>query len=88
MAPAKHVHKYHKITTKHRILWACAAPKCSHYMPADLTETLPGKASICWKCGSEFILDDDNMKNNKPICADCNPTIKSMAELLTDFGVK
>jgi formylmethanofuran dehydrogenase subunit E len=57
-------------------------------MPHDLNDTLPGKMSICWKCGSEFILDDANMLNSKPICADCNPTIKSMGDLLNQFGVK
>lgn len=34
-----------------------------------------GKASICWECGEQFILDPRNMKLDKPLCNDCMPNI-------------
>jgi hypothetical protein len=47
-----------------------------------MTDMMPGKASICWECGTDFDLTISNMKNDKPLCPDCQPTIESMAELL------
>lgn len=88
MARQKHIHKYHLVAMKFRSLWCCGLPTCSHHMPPDLVETLPGKASICWECNEPFILDDVNMKDAQPRCANCNPTIKSMADALAKFGVK
>lgn len=87
MPRQKHVHKYHKIS-KFRTLWVCAMPKCSHYMPPDLNETLVGKMSVCWKCGEEFLLNEENMKRDQPICSDCDPSISSIGDLLSKLGVK
>jgi len=71
MASKKHVHKYHKVKMNSTDIWACALPDCNHHMPPHYIDTLPGKASLCWKCGERFILDSDNMKLDRPICFNC-----------------
>lgn len=48
-------------------------------MPAHMSNMVPGKASICWSCNEEFILDPVNMKMEKPICSECS-LIKSIAD--------
>ena len=67
----KHIHKYHRVDTGAGQIWACSLPDCSHFMPAHFTQLLPGKASICWGCGMQFILTLLNMNRPQPICPDC-----------------
>lgn len=83
----KHIHKYHRISLKFGQVWACALPTCSHHMPNDLTPTLLGKASICWSCGNEFILDDVNMVDAQPQCNACKYP-SSLDDYLAKLGVK
>lgn len=71
----KHVHKYHKTypnTRRNEPIWACALPDCTHFMPHNVSQHVPGKVSICWSCGNEFILDEDNMKVDQPVCFNCS----------------
>ncbi|HWY34240.1 MAG TPA: hypothetical protein VNX68_06305 [Nitrosopumilaceae archaeon] len=68
----KHTHKYHRILAGFKKIWACADSECTHFMPEHLTSTIIGKKSICWQCNNEFILDDDSMKNDRPICRACS----------------
>jgi hypothetical protein len=81
------VHKYHRISLHYAQVWACALPKCRHHMPAYLTPTLLGKASICWSCGNEFILDEENMKHEQPKCLSCSSPVK-FDNILDQLGVK
>lgn len=67
----KHIHKYHRVDTSAGELWACGLPDCTHFMPAHYTELLPGRASICWECGENFILTRENMQKKQPVCPDC-----------------
>jgi hypothetical protein len=78
----KHIHKYHRITLKFGQIWACALPTCNHHMPNVYEETLPGKASLCWKCDGQFILTEDKMKDDQPLCNDCKPSLQSIGEIL------
>lgn len=81
----RHTHKYHKLRDG---LWHCALPDCTHYMPSNVAECLPGKRSICWQCGNEMILDDNSMKNENPICFNCsNPELKYISEYLKEKGI-
>jgi formylmethanofuran dehydrogenase subunit E len=57
-------------------------------MPPDLDELVIGKASICWNCGNEFVLDEENMKKDNPICADCDSTKAKIGNLLSSLGVE
>lgn len=82
MATKRHTHKYHKIEIASGKLWACALPDCTHYMPKHLENTIPGKNSICWSCGNEFMLNSINMLNDMPICINCNPQTKRLEDFL------
>lgn len=88
MARAKHVHKYHKVTLQFAQVWACGLPDCNHYMPHNLTPLVVGRKSICWHCNTEFVLDDENMKNDKPICMKCDGSSKPISDFLEQMGVK
>ena len=72
-----HTHKYHLVQLKIGKVWACALPKCSHYMPIHLEELVPGKESLCWDCNKPTILDPINMKDDRPICINCRTGINS-----------
>lgn len=78
----KHIHKYHHIRIAAGKLWACALADCTHYMPRHLENTLLGKASICWKCENNFILDTLNMMDDRPICNECVPKSEETNKLL------
>jgi hypothetical protein len=67
----KHVHKYHYTDLKYAKVWSCALPDCYHYMPDHMSVNVIGKRSLCWECNGEFILDENNMKNEMPICYEC-----------------
>jgi hypothetical protein len=66
-----HTHMYHYIDIRYTKVWACALGDCTHFMPAHLDAMMPGRKSICWSCRQEMFLDEDNMKRNEPICAEC-----------------
>ena len=87
MAKAKrHIHKYHKVLMSYTKVWACALPDCNHYMPTHMEQMVLGKASICWNCDSMFILNESNMKNDKPTCMNCageDDDSKAIAEVLS-----
>lgn len=84
----KHTHKYYKGFLNSVRVWACALPDCSHYMPKHLERMVSGKASICWKCGNEMILDPINMEKDKPICDDCSTTGSSATlDYLKEHGI-
>lgn len=64
----KHIHQYHRLSNG---LWHCALPDCYHFMPHNVAENVPGKPSLCWGCGEGIILDENNMKDSKPVCLEC-----------------
>lgn len=70
----RHTHKYYKKTLSFGQVWACALPTCNHYMPTHMTELLPGKQSVCWECEGMLVLNELNMKMEKPLCEDCSGT--------------
>lgn len=67
----KHIHKYHRIPSKYHTVWSCADSHCSHFMPPHLEHLVLGRASICWECGREMVLDEISMQSNNPTCIDC-----------------
>lgn len=82
MAGKKHTHKYHKIEIAYDKLWACALDTCTHYMPKHLENNIPGKRSICWKCNEQFILDNVNMADDKPVCSNCSEGTNKLLDYL------
>lgn len=81
----RHTHKYHHVDTPYGKLWSCALPDCNHHMPAHYEATLPGKYSICWQCGEKFILNPENMKQDKPICENCKLGIGDNLDKIVDL---
>lgn len=69
MASKNHIHKYYRLRDG---LWHCALSDCTHYMPSNVSDSVPGKKSICWECEEPFILDPMNMQKDKPICLNCS----------------
>lgn len=67
----RHIHKYRQLRIAGKIVWGCALPDCNHYMPAHMQDMVPGKASICWSCDKQIILDKDNMEYPQPLCNSC-----------------
>lgn len=79
--PRKHIHQYMKvyqtgtvgtiINRATRYVWGCALPECTHFMPLNVSNQVRGKMSLCNTCMEPFVLDDDNMKVDKPLCNTC-----------------
>ena len=100
----KHIHKYHRIASGSYHVWACAFPDCNHFMPVNMAAMIPGKASVCYACFKQFILDDENMSyavrenNGEGICNVCisklqgtyvEPKVeKSVAELIQEIDIE
>ena len=82
----RHTHKYHRVTLTIGRVWACALPDCSHHMPQVYDALVEGKASFCWKCGETMILNNHNMKQDKPLCDDCGITT-DLSSMLTERGI-
>lgn len=65
MKKPEHIHKYMRVELgdKGFTVFKCMWPNCKHYLR---TELVVGRASVCWKCGDEMILNTANMVNKKP----------------------
>lgn len=74
----RHRHKYHLVSLGASKVWACALPDCTHYMPSHMSAMVEGKASICWQCGEDMILDKANMKEPQPRCENCRLGIETV----------
>ena len=53
-----------------RALWGCNLPDCSHFLPGNMAGP-PGKMSLCHVCYEPFMLTEENMKYDNPICTTC-----------------
>jgi hypothetical protein len=49
----KHTHKYIVTFMKHKRIFSCALPDCTHYLQENV---IIGKKSVCWVCGEEMII--------------------------------
>lgn len=77
----RHIHKYHRVTLTFAKVWACALPDCNHFMPKQIEAIVMGKASICWQCGDNMLLDERAMDEDKPRCPKCRLGIEEENEL-------
>ena len=83
----RHTHKYQKIDLSFVKTWACALPDCTHYMPKHMERMVEGKASICWECEKEFVLDRIALTMDRPTCLECRNPLNiddTLMELLRD----
>lgn len=79
----KHIHKFKRLKYKSgNEIFFCALPDCNKKSNPAL---LLGKRSICWRCGSEFIMNDYALRLAKPHCEGCHKPKKE--ELNTDREV-
>ena len=66
----KHLHKYER-SRKHKDIYRCILPTCTHYNRADM---IVGKLALCHTCGNEFLIRSDQVikyKTKKLTCLDC-----------------
>lgn len=70
MPALSHTHTYERIRGK-KDSFHCADPHCYHVIPKS---RLRGKASLCTKCGKEFILTAADLQRVQPRCMDCSET--------------
>lgn len=86
----RHIHKYYRVEVNGEKLWACGLPNCYHHMPRHYEGLLPGKFSICWKCGEVTTLDDRTLHMDKPLCEECDPNYApvddNMVQMLKELG--
>jgi|SRR6185295_6816443 len=74
----RHTHKYFKFND----LWHCGLPNCTHYVPGNLPpDTMMGRKSLCWKCGTDIILDALSMIRDRPVCINCDPTQQTILDI-------
>lgn len=69
-----HIHTYVKFKRNkynQPNLFRCADPHCTHF---EEREHIIGKASLCNKCGDEFVLTREDTKRSRPICINCADT--------------
>jgi len=65
----KHTHQYFRRPDG---LWACSGIEgCTHYMPKNMSPAPNGRMSLCWVCVRPFHLNPMNMRNEKPLCDEC-----------------
>jgi late competence protein required for DNA uptake (superfamily II DNA/RNA helicase) len=64
----RHTHKYMKLPSQ---VWACGFGDCTHYLPSNMTAMIHGRQSICWECGDTMLLEEKQLKMDKPYCNNC-----------------
>jgi hypothetical protein len=66
----KHTHKFKRLKYKSgNVIFFCALPDCNTKIAIPLAL---GKRSICWRCGSEFIMNEYSLRLAKPHCDNCH----------------
>lgn len=71
-----HVHKYQLVNLgtedKPYKVYKCMKVGCSHYHPRK--QLVVNQYSICHKCGNDFVITADLVRNNtvKPKCKNCS----------------
>lgn len=70
MAKTQHTHKFKRLKYKSgNITFFCTLPDCTVKINPQLAL---GKRSICWRCGSDFILNEYALRLAKPHCPSCH----------------
>ena len=44
-------------------IFKCVYPGCTSYVPKELAA---GRTSLCWRCGDELTLTDENLRYKRP----------------------
>ena len=75
MASLKHIHTYVKYKRRPGF-FRCTDSLCTHSAHKEVVE---GKQSLCFFCGSVFILTKEDLRRAKPRCFNCSNTAKALA---------
>ncbi len=85
------VHKYMRVRwgKNGTVVYRCMLPDCPHYAHPEMTRN---RRSICWKCGSIFIMTGEKLQVKKPKCDKCqhkaDPVLSRLDGLLDDIAEK
>lgn len=70
MAKTEHTHKFKRHTFKSgNEVYFCALPDCNKKVAPPFAL---GKKCICWRCGTEFVLDEYAIRLARPHCNACH----------------
>lgn len=72
----RHVHKFVCVSNVfyHSRIWKCAFPECVWFVHLGLAHVMLGKLSFCWQCDEPFVMTEDHLTQERPICTKCaNP---------------
>lgn len=74
MKKYNHTHKYIKthipaLTSVNCEQWKCSISGCVHFLPTNCT--VVGRLSICHQCDDKFVMTNNQLEMNEPICNDC-----------------
>jgi len=75
---SKHTHQYRRIKQppSNRIIYRCMRPDCNHYLTPEF---ILGKASVCWQCKTDFVMDPYSTERQFPKCKDCRTKVTSFS---------
>lgn len=74
MKVKEHLHKYLRVIQDKRkdgstyVVYKCILPGCTHWLRREL---LISRLSICWRCGTEMILNTEALTMKKPRHFEC-----------------
>lgn len=88
MSETIHIHKLKKLRYKSgNSIFFCCQPDCKFKTAVPLAL---GKRSICWRCGSEFLMSDYSLRLMKPHCESCHKTQKNgkVEQIITIDGTQ
>ena len=76
----KHTHKIMRSGP----VWKCILDGCRFFVYHTQDYILPGRKTICWECGIEFILTRETLSmDSNPLCQSCaNPVYDDIADFI------
>ena len=82
---AKHAHLPLFINGK---TWRCQLEGCAFFVHQGLQHILIGKAMRCWRCEDTYTFNENNLKEEKPICPECKGLASDViTQMLKDKGL-
>lgn len=67
----KHIHKLFRVNGKHNKMFKCAFPDCVFLLHPGQFEILIGRYSLCHSCNNKFVITEQSLDEDMPICDDC-----------------
>lgn len=82
----KHIHKFIRVNGKHVKIFKCAFPDCNFILNSGQFEILLGRYGLCNSCNEKFIMTEDSLNEDLPLCINCKfkSTINSVTNAKVD----